>query len=70
MGIETREFFWPINKQKILKKLNYKFSGSYNNSEYLSDYGFYLPSGINTTKSEIIYICNSINIISNKLLKL
>ena len=61
-NIETRPFFFPMNKQKILKKLklvnkNEKFP----NSEYISKYGIYLPSSINLKYSQIKYICDQVN---------
>jgi perosamine synthetase len=60
-GIETRSFFWPMNKQIITKKLKLKFNKKYPNSEYLSKYGFYLPSGINIKKKQIKMICEKLN---------
>ena len=65
-GIETRDFFWPINKQEALIKNNIKFKKSFKNSEYLSEYGFYLPSGLNTNYKEIDYICKCIKKINKK----
>jgi perosamine synthetase len=53
IGIETRPFFFPMNKQKILKKYrrfnNFKFP----NSSYISKNGFYIPSGLGLKKNEI-----------------
>ncbi len=60
-GIGTRPFFWPMNKQFILKKLNLSISGKFKNSEYISKYGFYLPSSIDLRKKEINYVCNEVN---------
>ena len=60
-GIETRAFFWPMHKQKVLKKLNFKFKKRFPNSEYLSKYGFYLPSGIGINKMQIKKVCIEIN---------
>ena len=60
-GIDTRAFFWPMSKQAILRKCKIKISGSFHNSEILSNYGFYLPSGLGTTKKEIRFISNKLN---------
>ncbi len=60
-GIETRSFFWPMNKQTITKKLKLKFKNKYPNSEYLSKYGFYLPSGLNIKYEQIKLICKILN---------
>ena len=60
-GIGTRPFFWPMNKQSILKKMKLPISGNYKNSEYISKFGFYLPSSIDMSKKEIDYICKEVN---------
>ena len=43
--------FLAMNKQNILKKLKYKKKEILKNSEYISKYGFYLPSSIDLTKN-------------------
>jgi len=60
-GIQTRPFFWPIHKQTFLKKINIRFKGYFPNSEYLSKYGFYLPSGIGLSHKKINFICRVLN---------
>ena len=50
-----------MHKQKIIKKYKFKISGTFRNSEIISRYGFYLPSGIGTTNQEIKFICNKLN---------
>jgi perosamine synthetase len=65
-NIETRSFFWPMNKQKAFKKYNIKFKGNFTNSEYISKYGFYVPSGLNTSQNDINHVCKSIIKIKNK----
>jgi len=64
-GIETRPFFWPMHRQKILKKYNFYKSNNYKNSDYISKYGFYLPSSLDLKISEINYICKIMNKIFN-----
>ena len=59
-GIQTRPFFYPMNKQPILKKY-FKKNINYKNSQYLSKYGLYLPSGLGLSKNQINYICNKLN---------
>ena len=63
-GIQTRPFFWPMHKQKILKN-KYKISQTknYKNSEYISEYGLYLPSSLDIKTSQIKFICNKVNLI-------
>ena len=54
-----------MNEQKIFKKLGYFRNNSMNNSEYLSKNGFYVPSGLGISKSEVKYVCGVINKILN-----
>tara|TARA_B110000438_G_C15617962_1_gene565241 strand:- start:138 stop:860 length:723 start_codon:yes stop_codon:yes gene_type:complete len=58
-GIQTRNFFHPMHKQKIFKKMKiFSLKESYKNSEHLSANGFYLPSGLGITNKEIDYVGN------------
>ena len=66
-NIQTRNFFYPMHKQKILRRLkifnkNLKFP----NSEFLSNNGLYLPSGLGITNKEISYTCKALNSILGK----
>jgi len=61
LRIGTRPFFWPMNKQKILKKFIANKSNNFLNSEYISKYGFYLPSSLSIKNSDIDYICREVN---------
>ena len=60
-GIQTRPFFWPMNKQKALLDLGLFKNQKYPNSEFLSKYGLYLPASLQITDKEIAFICSSIN---------
>lgn len=60
--IETRPFFFPMHKQKILKNLNFiNKNDKFYNSEYISKYGLYLPSSINLKYNQIKYIADQLN---------
>ncbi len=63
--IDTRPFFLSMNKQKIFKKLGYFKNKKMQNSEYLSQNGFYVPSGLGISKKEIKYVSDIINKILN-----
>ena len=53
-NIQTRNFFHPMHKQKIFKKMKlFTKKQKFPNAEYLSKHGFYLPSGLGTTNKEI-----------------
>jgi perosamine synthetase len=70
LGVETRAFFWPMNRQKILKKIGFKFRSKFPNSEYLSRYGFYLPSGLGITSKQIKIVSTIlIKLLNNKKIK-
>ena len=60
-GIETRPFFWPMHKQDIFKKLNLFTNEKYPNAEYLSNNGFYIPTGIDLTNKQLSYIADTVN---------
>ena len=60
--IETRPFFFPMHKQKILKNFNFiNKNDKFYNSEYISKYGLYLPSSINLKYNQINYIADQLN---------
>ncbi len=60
-GIDTRPFFLSMNKQKIFKKMKLFKGDKMKNSEYLSNNGFYVPSGLALKDNQINYICHLIN---------
>ena len=64
--IETRDFFWPMNKQDALKKYNLRLKKNYKNSEYISKYGLYLPSGLGTSSKDINYVCKCVKKIKKR----
>lgn len=56
-NIQTRNFFVPMHKQSIFKKMKiFSQTAKFKNAEKLSKYGFYLPSGLGITNKEIIYV--------------
>jgi len=60
-NIQTREFFYPMNKQKILSKFIVNKKEKFPNSEFLSKNGFYLPSYFMLKNQDIKYICKVLN---------
>ena len=58
--IETRPLFLGMHEQPVFKKMNLFKSESYPNTEYLSKYGLYLPSGLRLNKSKIELICKTL----------
>lgn len=64
-NIEARPFFRSLDTQPFMK--NYNFIKPYDTpvSDYLSNYGMYLPSSLNLKKSVIKNIVSEVNIIIN-----
>ena len=62
LGVGTRPFFYPINKQPALKKLGF-FNDIENRlfSEDLYEQGFYIPSGLSLNEEKINYVVTQIN---------
>jgi perosamine synthetase len=59
-GIETRLFFTGMHRQESLKKHGCNCSGSYPVTDWLTENGFYLPSGSNLQEEEIAFICKKV----------
>lgn len=59
-GIGTRPFFWPMHKQPALIKRGLFAGERLPVSERLAERGFYIPSGLALTESEIEYVATSL----------
>lgn len=60
-GISTRPFFYPLHRQPVWKKSQYrkvreKNNGSFPVADRIAKQGLYLPSGLGTTEKEIHYV--------------
>ncbi len=68
-NIQTRFFFYPMHKQKIFKKKKlFLKKEKFSNADFLSKNGFYLPSGLGISNSEIDYVGKTLlNILKNKI---
>ena len=62
LGVGNRPFFYPINKQPVLKKLGF-FNDVQDRlfSEDLYDQGFYIPSGLSLNEEKINYVVTQLN---------
>ena len=52
-GVGTRPFFWPMHEQPVLKRMGLFNGESYPVAERISRRGFYVPSGLALTESQI-----------------
>ena len=50
-GVGTRPFFFPLNEQPIMKKFKNR-THKFPNSDYISKYGFYIPSGLGMNETQ------------------
>jgi perosamine synthetase len=58
--IDTRPFFFPMHNQPVFKKMGLFKRVNLPVSEYLSDYGFYIPSGLGINVNEINYVSEQV----------
>ena len=59
-GIETRPFFWPLNKQPILRKMGFFKKVKMPIAEDLARRGFYIPSGLSLSIKEQKYVIQNL----------
>jgi len=73
LGIEARPLFLGLHQQSCLFEVDdsYKVNVRYRNrkpfpnTEFLSQHGLYLPSGLDLTTDQIDYICSSLEEVLN-----
>lgn len=59
-GIGCRGFFWGMHEQPVFKKMHLFDGESYPVAEKLSRRGFYIPSGVNLTDEDQIYVADKL----------
>jgi perosamine synthetase len=52
-GVGSRPFFFSMHKQPVFNKKNWYLTERYPVSEYLSERGFYIPSGLSLSEQEM-----------------
>ena len=67
-GIETRNFFWPLHKQPILKKMGFFKNIKLPVAENLAKNGLYLPAGLSITPLQQKYVINKIKKVVSRYL--
>jgi perosamine synthetase len=68
-GIETRNFFWPLHKQPVIKKVKYNNKDKLPIAENISKNGIYLPCGLSLTKKKQLYVIKILKNIFRKYTK-
>lgn len=59
-GIQTRPFFYPLHKQPAFEKFDWFKREELPVSEDLYKYGFYLPSGLALTETQLDQVCKAV----------
>lgn len=62
-GIGSRPFFYPMHKQPVFKKMGMFENVKLPNSDYLSEKGFYIPSGLGLTYDQAFFVSEKLKII-------
>jgi perosamine synthetase len=52
-GVGTRPFFWPMHEQPVFRELGLFAGETYPVAERLARRGFYVPSGLALTDSQM-----------------
>jgi perosamine synthetase len=55
-GVGTRPFFWPMHKQPVFLKMGLFHDDVHPASEYIAEYGFYIPCSPSLEKSDVAEI--------------
>ena len=61
LSIGTRPFFWPLHEQPVLKKYGLYKNESFPVAEQIARNGFYIPSGLAITDTEMEYVSEGIH---------
>ncbi len=62
-GIGSRPFFYPMHNQPVFKKMGIFKNVNLPNSEYLSEKGFYVPSGLGLTFEQAVTVAEKLKTI-------
>ena len=60
LRVQTRPFFWPMHEQPVWRKMGLFAHEHHPNSERLARRGFYLPSGLALTESQIAIVARRV----------
>ena len=59
-NVGTRPFFWPMHEQPVYRSMGLFTGESYPNAERIARRGFYLPSGLALTDSQIEQVTDAV----------
>ena len=64
LGIGTRPFFWPMHQQPVFQKMGLFKNEKHPNSEHIARNGFYIPSGLGLSETDIKQVISAIKKLS------
>lgn len=59
-GVGTRAFFWPMHEQPVFRKMGLFTADSFPVAERIARRGFYLPSGLGLTDSQMDQVAKAV----------
>ncbi len=66
-GIDTRSFFIPMHRQPVIKEMGLvDKKKKYPVSDYISDHGLYLPTGLALKDKDVLSVCETIRKIKKR----
>ncbi len=60
--IGTRPFFYPLHRQPVYQGMGLFVDESYPIAEYLSEKGFYIPSGLKLNRVQMVEVAEALNV--------
>ena len=66
-GVGTRPFFWPMHKQPVFLKMGFFKEDCHPISEYIAEYGFYIPCSASLTADDVVEISRRIKLVASDL---
>jgi perosamine synthetase len=63
LNVQTRPFFWPMHKQPVFQRMGLFAGESYPISERIARRGFYLPSGLALTDTQMTIVADAVAMI-------
>jgi perosamine synthetase len=60
LNVETRPFFWPMHEQPVFRRMGLYAGESHPVAERLARRGFYLPSGMALTETQIRTVADAV----------
>ncbi len=60
LGVGTRPFFWPMHEQPVFRRMGLFSDERHPNAERIARRGFYLPSGLALTDTQMVRVAEAV----------